>query len=151
MLLTAKGMTEDRIAGYRAGADAYIPKPFDPDELISVIDNAILRHETLNNEEKVLVDDLQQDVEEIKYMLLQQGGAGVGNGWVEEANVFLAPDERRVLEFLCEGMHNQDIAHEMELSRSRIESIITSMLRKTKLSNRTQLVRWAVSTGNVQI
>lgn len=151
VLLTAKGMTEDRIAGYRAGADAYIPKPFDPDELISVIDNAILRHETLNNEEKVLVDDLQQDVEEIKYMLLQQGGAGVGNGWVEETNVFLAPDERRVLEFLCEGMYNQEIADEMELSRSRIESIITSMLRKTKLSNRTQLVRWAVSTGNVQI
>jgi DNA-binding NarL/FixJ family response regulator len=84
-------------------------------------------------------------------MLLQQGGAGVGNGWVEETNVFLAPDERRVLEFLCEGMYNQEIADEMELSRSRIESIITSMLRKTKLSNRTQLVRWAVSTGNVQI
>eukprot|EP00545_Synedropsis_sp_CCMP1620_P001083 CAMPEP_0119007336 /NCGR_PEP_ID=MMETSP1176-20130426/2941_1 /TAXON_ID=265551 /ORGANISM="Synedropsis recta cf, Strain CCMP1620" /LENGTH=294 /DNA_ID=CAMNT_0006959459 /DNA_START=160 /DNA_END=1044 /DNA_ORIENTATION=+ len=151
VLLTAKGMTQDRIAGFRAGADAYIPKPFDPDELLSVIDNAIGRHETLNNEEKVLVDDLQQDVEEIKYMLLQQGGAGVGNGWVEETNVFLAPDERRVLEFLCEGMYNQEIADEMELSRSRIESIITSMLRKTKLSNRTQLVRWAVSTGNVQI
>lgn len=151
VLLTAKGMTEDRIAGYRAGADAYIPKPFDPDELISVIDNAILRHETLNNEEKVLVDDLQQDVEEIKYMLLQQGGAGVGNGWVEETNVFLAPDERRVLEFLCEGMFNQEIADHMDLSRSRIESIITSMLRKTKLSTRTQLVRWAVSTGNIQI
>jgi DNA-binding response OmpR family regulator len=46
VLLTAKGMTEDRVAGYRAGADAYIPKPFDPDELISVIDSAILRLET---------------------------------------------------------------------------------------------------------
>lgn len=150
VLLTAKGLIQDRIAGYRAGADAYIPKPFDPEELLSIIDNSILRHETLN-EENVLVEDLQQDLEEIKKLLLEHGGAGVGNGWVEETNVFLAPDERQVLELLCQGLHNQEIADEVQLSKSRVESIITSMLRKTKLGNRTQLVRWAVSTGNVQI
>ncbi|KAI2513084.1 cheY-homologous receiver domain [Fragilaria crotonensis] len=92
VLLTARGMIQDRIAGYRAGADAYIPKPFDPEELLSIIDNSIKRHETLN-EENVLVEDLQQDLEEIKHLLLEHGGAGVGNGWVEETNVFLAPDE----------------------------------------------------------
>lgn len=150
VLLTAKGMIQDRIAGYRAGADAYIPKPFDPEELLSIIDNSIKRHETLN-EENVLVEDLQQDLEEIKHLLLEHGGAGVGNGWVEETNVFLAPDERRVLELLCQGLYNQEIADQVQLSRSRVESIITSMLRKTKLDNRTQLVRWAVSTGNIQM
>ena len=150
VLLTAKGMVQDRISGYQAGADAYIPKPFDPEELLSIIDSSILRHETLN-EESVLVEDLQQDLEEIKHLLLEQGGAGVGNGWVEETNVFLATDERQVLELLCQGLYNQEIADEVDLSKSRVESIITSMLRKTKVENRTQLVRWALSTGNVQI
>jgi DNA-binding NarL/FixJ family response regulator len=150
VLLTAKGMTQDRIAGYRAGADAYIPKPFDPEELLSVIDKSILRHETLS-EDNVAVDDLRQDLEEIKYLLLEQGGAGVGNGWVEDTSVFLAPDERRVLELLCQGMYNQEIADEMILSKSRVEAIISEILRKTNLSNRTQLVRWAVATGNVKI
>lgn len=150
VLLTAKGLIQDRIAGYRAGADAYIPKPFDPEELLSIIDNSILRHETLN-EENVLVEDLQMDLKEIKHLLLEQGGTGVGNGWVEQTNVFLAPDERRVLELLCQGLYNQEIADKVDLSKSRIESIISSMLRKTNLENRTQLVRWAVSTGNVQI
>ncbi|MDG1738845.1 MAG: response regulator transcription factor [Paracoccaceae bacterium] len=42
MLLTAKGETEDRIAGLEAGADDYLPKPFEPKELLLRI-NAILR------------------------------------------------------------------------------------------------------------
>ena len=42
MLLTAKGETEERIAGLEAGADDYLPKPFEPKELLLRI-NAILR------------------------------------------------------------------------------------------------------------
>ncbi len=42
LLLTAKGETEDRIAGFEAGADDYLPKPFEPKELLLRI-NAILR------------------------------------------------------------------------------------------------------------
>ena len=42
MMLTAKGQKEDRITGFNAGADDYLPKPFDPDELLSRL-RAILR------------------------------------------------------------------------------------------------------------
>ena len=42
MMLTAKGEKDDRITGFNAGADDYLPKPFDPDELISRV-RAILR------------------------------------------------------------------------------------------------------------
>ncbi len=42
MLLTAKGETDDRIAGLEAGADDYLAKPFEPKELLLRI-NAILR------------------------------------------------------------------------------------------------------------
>lgn len=42
LLLTAKGDTADRIAGLEAGADDYLPKPFEPKELLLRI-NAILR------------------------------------------------------------------------------------------------------------
>ena len=34
MMLTARGETRDRIEGFDSGADDYLPKPFDPDELL---------------------------------------------------------------------------------------------------------------------
>ena len=42
MMLTAKGRKDDRITGFNAGADDYLPKPFDPDELLSRV-RAMLR------------------------------------------------------------------------------------------------------------
>lgn len=42
LLLTARGDTQDRIAGLEAGADDYLAKPFEPKELLLRI-NAILR------------------------------------------------------------------------------------------------------------
>jgi two-component system response regulator CpxR len=42
LMLTAKGDTHDRIRGLEMGADDYLPKPFDPAELVARI-RAILR------------------------------------------------------------------------------------------------------------
>jgi DNA-binding NarL/FixJ family response regulator len=150
VLLTAKGMTQDRIAGYDSGADAYLSKPFDPDELVAIVDNVIDRHETLNGA-NVQVTDLKRDLDEMKYLLLAKGGGGVGDGWVEQTNVFLAPDEREVLELVCQGLMTKEIAGRTRLSTRRVEQLLTRMFRKTGVKNRTELVRWAVSTGNVQL
>lgn len=43
VFLTAKDETADRIAGFRTGVDAYLTKPFEPDELIAVIANILNR------------------------------------------------------------------------------------------------------------
>jgi DNA-binding response OmpR family regulator len=42
IMLTARIHREDRIAGLNSGADDYLPKPFDPDELLARI-RAVLR------------------------------------------------------------------------------------------------------------
>jgi two-component system response regulator CpxR len=45
LMVTARGDTPDRIHGLEAGADDYIPKPFDPAELVARI-HAVLRRTT---------------------------------------------------------------------------------------------------------
>lgn len=42
LMLTARTETEDRVAGLDAGADDYLPKPFDPAELLARV-RALLR------------------------------------------------------------------------------------------------------------
>ncbi|MFC3677864.1 response regulator [Ferrovibrio xuzhouensis] len=46
ILLTARGEAEDRIRGFETGADDYLPKPFEPRELVLRI-NAILKRAAL--------------------------------------------------------------------------------------------------------
>jgi DNA-binding NarL/FixJ family response regulator len=158
VLLTAKGLTQDRIAGYDSGADAYLSKPFAPDELVAIVDNIIERYDLVHSggddgttpENTVQVDDLKRDLDEIKNLLLNKGGGGVGNGWVEQTNVFLSKDEQEVLELLSQGLMTKEIAARTYLSTRRIEQLLTRMFRKTGSRNRTELVRWAVSTGNVE-
>src|SRR5690349_2423932 len=43
VFLTAKDETADRIAGFRTGVDAYLTKPFEPEELVAVVKSILDR------------------------------------------------------------------------------------------------------------
>lgn len=49
IMLTAMGETEDRITGLETGADDYLPKPFEPKELVLRIKNILRRTPKDNN------------------------------------------------------------------------------------------------------
>lgn len=61
LMLTARGDEEDRIVGLELGADDYVPKPFNPRELVARI-NAILRRGVAGQPGSVLrIGDLELD------------------------------------------------------------------------------------------
>jgi OmpR family response regulator RpaB len=44
IMLTARGEVTDRVVGLELGADDYLPKPFEPRELVARIHNVLKRH-----------------------------------------------------------------------------------------------------------
>ena len=48
LLLTARGDAEDRIKGFETGADDYLPKPFEPKELLLRIKSILNRTKGIN-------------------------------------------------------------------------------------------------------
>lgn len=163
MLLTAKAMTEDRIMGYKAGADVVLPKPFSPEELVSIIDGLILRrHQRLSPKEgqSPAMDaptpapdlrSLKREIEEIK-AIVQQNAATT----VQKTDVVLADKERTIVELLSKGYTPREIASEIS-NRPQVEKEDVAMVRKTiesiiertETESKTELIRWARKVGYI--
>jgi two-component system OmpR family response regulator len=62
MMLTARGEVRDRISGLDAGADDYLPKPFDLDELLARL-RALHRRSSYDEEGVYAVGDLVVDAD----------------------------------------------------------------------------------------
>src|SRR5450755_358674 len=62
LMLTARGDDHDRIIGLDLGADDYVPKPFNPRELLSRLRAVLRRTQSTGEAERLDVGDVQIDV-----------------------------------------------------------------------------------------
>jgi two-component system alkaline phosphatase synthesis response regulator PhoP/two-component system response regulator ResD len=65
VLLTARTSDIDKIAGLRFGADDYVTKPFNPDELLARVEAVLRRAQSgprLPQEERIRIDGLELDL-----------------------------------------------------------------------------------------
>nr|BDA98340.1 TctD-like protein [Rhodomonas sp. NIES-1006] len=126
IFLTAKGMAKDRIQGYRLGCRAYISKPFDPEELISVIKNIIVETGDINN-----VRYLRSEIKKIRLLLENKSSNSID----------LTPGEKLVLLGIIEGCTNQEISNKTKISIRNVEKYVTRLLSKTRSKRRTDLIK----------
>tara|TARA_B100001121_G_scaffold141718_1_gene124122 strand:+ start:938 stop:1615 length:678 start_codon:yes stop_codon:yes gene_type:complete len=62
ILLTAKGQTEERVEGLEIGADDYLPKPFEPKELILRIKNILNKTKKVNLKRVIKFENIKIDL-----------------------------------------------------------------------------------------
>ncbi len=124
LFLSAKGQSQDRIKGLNLGADVYMVKPFEPEELVAQVESSLKQ----------------------SGRLIQHGDTGTLNDTMIQVNpsVELTPTEVKVVQLVAKGLANKDIAQQMSLSQRTVESHVSNMLGKTGLNNRTELARWAI-------
>ncbi len=85
IMLTAKTLEEDLIAGLKAGADDYITKPFSPKELLARME-ALLRRSMVNHEDCITVGELVLNQSEHRL-------------YIAELPIELGPTEYKLLDF----------------------------------------------------
>ncbi len=150
VLLTAKGMTKDRIEGYTAGCDAYLAKPFDPDELVAIAENLIARRAMQSvtaNSNTSEITDLAGQLAEIKALLKQKPAINVTPPPIK---IEFTPREQSVLELVVEGLMNKEIAKRLGTTIRNVEKYVSRLFSKTGTSSRTELVRYALQHGLIE-
>ena len=126
IFLTAKGMTEDRIKGYKMGCRAYLAKPFDPEELIAIIDNILLDRKNIKN-----IISIKNEIQNLRNQIYDSDRIN--------RNIKLTKREITILLAVSRGMTNKDIASRLDISVRNVENYVTRLLNKTSLSNRVEL------------
>ena len=123
VFLTAKGESEDRIEGFRAGVDAYLTKPFIPDELLAVINNILSRVERTHSQIAKMVTRDEKEGRELN-----------------DEN--LTGAEKRIATLVARGLSNKEIATEMQISVRTVENHISHILDKKHFNNRVEIARY---------
>jgi DNA-binding NarL/FixJ family response regulator len=148
VFLTAKGMTTDRIQGYQAGCDAYISKPFDPDELVAVVTNLLIRREAARevdeNTETPDIVALANQMTRIESLLTGRSAIAQSPSPIK---IDLTPREQSVLDLVAQGLMNKEIARRLETSVRNVEKYVSRLFSKTGTNSRTELVRYALEHG----
>ena len=62
ILLTAKGQADERVEGLEVGADDYLPKPFEPKELLLRIKNILNKTKKINQKRVVEFENIKIDL-----------------------------------------------------------------------------------------
>lgn len=153
VFLTARGMTSDRIQGYEAGCDAYLSKPFDPEELEAIVKNLLSKNRTStgNGDNSAELEKIAKELVEIKAKLDDKVGKSGGIAVTPPPiKIDLTPREQSVLDLVARGLMNKEIAKELSTSVRNVEKYVSRLFGKTGTNSRTELVRFALQHGLTQ-
>lgn len=154
VFLTARGMTSDRIQGYEAGCDAYLSKPFDPEELEAIVKNLLSKNKSSSSggeNNSVELEKIAKELVEIKAKLDDKLGGNTGiTVTPPPIKIDLTPREQSVLDLVAQGLMNKEIAKELQTSVRNVEKYVSRLFGKTGTNSRTELVRFALQHGLTQ-
>ena len=132
IFLTARDSRADRIRGFRAGVDAYLVKPFEPEELVAVLQNIVDRVQRTHTR-VARTPQRQGAKEEVEPQHALAAHAA--------PHEHLTDAEMRVAQAVACGLSNKDIAAKLSISVRTVEMHISHILQKKNWSNRVEIAR----------
>jgi two-component system phosphate regulon response regulator OmpR len=121
ILLTAKGEASERVEGLEVGADDYLPKPFEPKELILRIKNIL--DKTIKTEQVRIIEFANIRIDLNKLLIIKNDNEFKINN-----------TEKTILEKMINNpgrtFSREDIGQLIELDKERSIDVIITRLRK---------------------
>ena len=121
ILLTAKGEADERVEGLEIGADDYLPKPFEPKELILRIKNIL--NKTIKTEQVRIIEFANVKIDLNKLLIIKNDNEFKINN-----------TEKIILEKMINNpgktFSREDIGQLISLDKERSIDVIITRLRK---------------------
>ena len=134
IMLTARGEVMDRIVGLEIGADDYLPKPFEPRELVARIQTVLRRLKPNGNGHAAVLSAAPTlkfeglEIDTARRSVLRQGEAIELTGTEYELLAMLAREPGRV--FSRDDILNQLRGHEADLYTRAVDIVVSRLRRK---------------------
>ena len=121
ILLTAKGEANERVEGLEVGADDYLPKPFEPKELILRIQNIIQKTKKSDQKRVIQFENIKIDLN--KQIILK-----------EKTEYKINNTEKKILEKMINNpgktFSRENIGSLIDLGKERSIDVVITRLRK---------------------
>jgi two-component system nitrate/nitrite response regulator NarL len=128
VMLTVSDEASDLIAALRAGADGYLLKEMEPEDLFAKLKDAAAGQVILTERlTRLLAHSLREDGKP-----------------KDPAQAGLTEQESRILDLIAQGKSNKLIAREINIADGTVKVHVKHLLRKLNLRSRVEAAVWAV-------
>ena len=126
IMLTARGDVMDRVVGLELGADDYLPKPFEPRELVARLQTVLRRRSGPASSQRLVFEGLEIDLD--KHLVLRHGVAVELTGTEFALLTLLARAPGKV--FGRDDILNHLRGHEADLYTRAVDIVVSRLRRK---------------------
>jgi len=138
LILTSFGEDEKVFPAIRAGAQGYLLKDIQPNELVQAV------REAFHGKVQLHPDVARRLMTAVSGDALVQGRKPALQDKYLQA---LTEREREVLDLIARGLSNREIAEKMVISEKTVKTHVSNLLDKLDLEDRTRAAIWALKHG----